>query len=110
MMDEARRITDGLGVNLGLGISGSPVTLVGTGVTANPDVTVFRAAAPFPPTGTFLNKGQTALFSAISNPGASTSLPPTVGVPALSQFAMLATALLLLASGLGLLKFYRPQQ
>ena len=98
------------GVNLGFGTSASSVTVVGTGVTANPDAAVFSAAAPFPPASTFFNKGQGVLFSAISNAGASTSLPPATGVPALSPFALLATALLLLASGLGLLKFYRPQE
>jgi len=92
------------GANLGLGTGSSAVTVVGTGVTANGDG-VASSLASFPPASTFFLKGQTALFSAV----AGSSAPPT-GVPALSPFAMLATALLILASGLALLKVYRPQQ
>jgi hypothetical protein len=93
------------GINLGLGGASPAVTVVGTGVTENQDGVVF-ITAPYPPASGFFNKGTFILFSATSTPGSPSS---TVGVPALSSFAMLATALMLLASGLGLLKFYRPQ-
>lgn len=71
-------------------------------VTANSDGMSFGPAAPFPPASTFFNKGQTYIFSV-------TGGNPT-SIPLLSGWAMLGTALLLLTSGLFLMRLYRPQE
>lgn len=80
-------------------------TIVGPGVTANSDGAAFPIAA-YPPASTFFSKGQEYIFSAI----ASASGGGPTGVPVLSGWFMLGAALLLLTSGLWLMKRYRPQE
>jgi hypothetical protein len=94
------------GLHLGLAFSGAPVTVVGTGVTGNPDAVGGVVAAYPPATSPFFTKGQLILFSATGALGAGM----VTAAPALSMFALILTALMLLVSGLALLKFYRPQE
>jgi hypothetical protein len=74
------------------------------GVTANEDGVAFGPAAAYPPATTFANKGQFIIFSATGNVGGPTS------IPVLSGWAMLGTMLLLITSGLFLMRLYRPQE
>jgi hypothetical protein len=76
---------------------------VGPGVTAHGDGWA-SGAASYAPSDDFINKSNTYFFSATGTVG---SVSP---VPTLSTWAMLATALLLLSSGLMLMKLYRPQE
>jgi hypothetical protein len=79
----------------------SVVTVTAPGVTANSDYLV-GTIDTYRPASTFFSKGQIFIYSAFSNIVAA-------AVPALSPFAMGTAALLLLSSGLLLLRRYLPQ-
>lgn len=82
---------------------GTVTTTTAPGVTANNDAQ-FSVLNPFAPASTFFNKGQNLIFSAVAGAaGAAT-------VPTLSPIAAGMAALLLLTSGLFLLKRYQTQE